>query len=78
MTGRSGGVTITLRTKTPRLIGTTASQYPDVLAEYLRSRSEGALYRASLLSQLFVNEDLGPEDPLRAARWSDRLSRICQ
>ncbi len=64
MTGRSGGATITLRTKTPRLIGTSASQYPDVLAEYLRSRSEDALYRASLLSQLFVNEDLGPEDIL--------------
>ena len=64
MTGQSGSTTITLRTKTPRLIGTSASQYPDVLAEYLRSRSEDALYRASLLSQLFVNEDLGPEDIL--------------
>ena len=48
----------------PRLIGTSASQYSDVLAEYLRSRSEDALYRASLLSQLCVNEDLGPEDIL--------------
>lgn len=48
----------------PRLIGTSASQYPDVLAEYLRNRSEDALYRASLLSQLCVNEDLGPEDIL--------------
>jgi signal transduction histidine kinase len=35
-----------------------------VLAEYLRTRSEDALYRASLLSQLCVNEDLGPEDIL--------------
>jgi len=48
----------------PTPIGTSASQYPDVLAEYLRNRSEDALYRASLLSQLCVNEDHGPEDIL--------------
>ncbi len=45
-------------------MSTTASQYEEVLAGYLRSRSEGALYRASLLSQLCVNENLGPEDIL--------------
>ena len=48
----------------PRPIGTSASQYAEVLAVYLRDRSEDALYRASLLSQLCVNEDLGPEDIL--------------
>ena len=60
----SAGTTITLRTEALRPVGTSASQYEEVLAEYLRSRSEQALYRASLLSQLCVNENLGPEDIL--------------
>jgi signal transduction histidine kinase len=36
--------------------------YADALAEYCRNRSEVALYRASLLSQTFVESGLGPED----------------
>ena len=64
MAAASPGTTITLRTEGLRPIGSSASQYEEVLAEYLRSRSEQALYRASLLSQLCVNENLGPEDIL--------------
>jgi signal transduction histidine kinase len=59
-----GGATVAARTEISRSIGASSSQYLDVLAEYLRTRSEDALYRASLLSQLCVNEDLGPEDIL--------------
>ncbi|MEA3060123.1 MAG: two-component system, OmpR family, sensor kinase, partial [Sphingomonadales bacterium] len=36
--------------------------YAEALAEYCRDRSESALYRASLLSQTFVESGLGPED----------------
>lgn len=36
--------------------------YAEALAEYCRDRSEAALYRASLLSQEFVEGGLGPED----------------
>src|SRR5215475_11990688 len=36
--------------------------YADALGEYCRERSEAALYRASLLSQTFVESGLGPED----------------
>jgi signal transduction histidine kinase len=36
--------------------------YADALADYCRDRSENALYRASLLSQTFVESGLGPED----------------
>lgn len=36
--------------------------YADALAQYCRDRSEAALYRASLLSQTFVEGGLGPED----------------
>ena len=36
--------------------------YSEALAEYCRDRSEAALYRASLLSQTFVESGLGPED----------------
>lgn len=36
--------------------------YADALAEYCRNRSEAALYRASLVSQTFVESGLGPED----------------
>src|SRR5687768_4051609 len=64
MMGRSGGGANTLRAELPTVIGGSASQYQDVLAEYLRTRSEDALYRASLLSRLCVNEGLGPEDIL--------------
>src|SRR5437763_6876966 len=36
--------------------------YAEALAAYCRERSEAALYRASLLSQTFVESGLGPED----------------
>ncbi len=36
--------------------------YAAALGEYCRERSEAALYRASLLSQTFVESGLGPED----------------
>jgi signal transduction histidine kinase len=36
--------------------------YGQVLADYLKTRSEDALYRASLLSQTFVEHDVGPEE----------------
>jgi signal transduction histidine kinase len=36
--------------------------YMQVLADYLRTRSEDALYRASLLSQTFVEQGVGPEE----------------
>ncbi len=64
MMGTLGGATLTLRAAMPTIIGESASQYPDVLAEYLRTHSEDALYRASLLSRLCVSEGLGPEDIL--------------
>ncbi len=64
MIENTGGTTLTLRAELPTVIGDSASQYPDVLAEYLRTHSEDALYRASLLSRLCVNEGLGPEDIL--------------
>jgi signal transduction histidine kinase len=36
--------------------------YATALAEYCHERSEAALYRASLISQTFVESGLGPED----------------
>lgn len=36
--------------------------YTDVLSEYFANRAEEALYRASLLSQQFIEEGLGPEE----------------
>lgn len=36
--------------------------YAAALGEFLRARSEGALYRASLLGQEFVEAGLGPDD----------------
>lgn len=39
-----------------------ADAYAEALAEYCRTRGEAALYRASLLSQTFVQGGLGPED----------------
>jgi signal transduction histidine kinase len=39
-----------------------ADTYGQVLADYLTTRSEAALYRASLLSQTFVEHGLGPEE----------------
>ena len=74
MMEKTGGTTLTLRAELPAVIGNSASQYPDVLAEYLRTHSEEALYRASLLSRLCVNEGLGPEDIL--ALHVDSLDRL--
>ena len=42
--------------------GLSANDYAETLAEYLHSHNEGALYRASLLSQVLVESGLGPED----------------
>jgi signal transduction histidine kinase len=36
--------------------------YQETLAEYLHTHGEAALYRASLLSQSFIESGLGPED----------------
>ncbi len=38
------------------------AHYAGALSDYVRTRSEAALYRASLLSQQFVEQGLGPED----------------
>ena len=39
-----------------------AETYGQVLSDYLKTRSEDALYRASLLSQTFVEQGVGPEE----------------
>jgi len=49
---------VTISSETP--IPTSA--YVDALAEYARSHSEASLYRASLLSQAFVKQGVGPEE----------------
>ena len=41
---------------------TYAETYGQVLSDYLRTRSEDALYRASLLSQTFGEQGVGPEE----------------
>jgi signal transduction histidine kinase len=40
----------------------SVESYTDVLTTYFTSRAEEALYRASLLSQRFIEEGLGPEE----------------
>jgi len=40
----------------------SANDYPTSLAAYIQTRSEAALYQASLLSQTLVASGLGPED----------------
>ena len=40
----------------------SANDYPVSLAAYVQTRSEAALYQASLLSQALVESGLGPED----------------
>lgn len=40
----------------------TTAAYAEILEEYLRTRSEGALYRASILSHVCIEQALGPED----------------
>jgi signal transduction histidine kinase len=42
--------------------GLAAHDYGSVLREYLATRSEAALYRASLLSRVLLESGLGPED----------------
>jgi signal transduction histidine kinase len=42
--------------------GSLTETYEQILGEYVESRSEEALYRASMLSQQFIEEGLGPED----------------
>jgi signal transduction histidine kinase len=39
-----------------------STAYAAALSDYIRTRSEEALYRASILSQRFVHTGLGPED----------------
>lgn len=46
--------------------------YLEALREYIHTRSEAALYRASLMSQAFVNDGLGPEEII--ALHTDALS----
>jgi len=41
---------------------TSVASYADILGTYFSSRAEEALYRASLLSQRFIEEGLGPEE----------------
>lgn len=41
---------------------TSVSSYADILGVYFTNRAEEALYRASLLSQRFIDEGLGPEE----------------
>jgi signal transduction histidine kinase len=41
---------------------TSVASYADILGTYFTNRAEEALYRASLLSQRFIEEGLGPEE----------------
>jgi len=40
----------------------TPDDYAQILREFITTGSEGALYRASLLSKSFVDQQIGPED----------------
>lgn len=40
----------------------SVESYTDILSEYFTHRAEQALYRASLLSQQFIEQGLGPEE----------------
>jgi signal transduction histidine kinase len=40
----------------------STDSYAEILSQYFTSRAEEALYRASLLSQRFIEEGLGPEE----------------
>ena len=42
--------------------GSLTEVYEEILTQYVESRTEDALYRASLLSQQCIEEGLGPED----------------
>src|SRR5829696_9757229 len=50
--------------------------YERILAEYLSSRGEEALYQASLLSVMCIQDGLGPEDII--ALHFDCLERLVQ
>ncbi|MBI3969038.1 MAG: hypothetical protein HY329_25645 [Chloroflexi bacterium] len=53
-----------------------AEEYASSLGEYLKTRSEAALYRASLLSQTFIEQGLGPEEIIALhVEALDELSR---
>jgi len=49
-------------TATPAEPTSAINAYGEILGEYFSSRAEEALYRASLLSQRFIEEGLGPEE----------------
>ena len=49
-------------------------QYGTILTEFLRAGDEESLYRASLLSQSFIDDGMGPEDIV--AIHSEALDRI--
>jgi signal transduction histidine kinase len=53
---------------------TAPTAYDEILADYLRTRSEAALYQVSLLSQSFIESGLGPEDII--ALHFEALDRI--
>jgi signal transduction histidine kinase len=52
------------------------SAYADALAEYARTHSEEALYRASLLSQAFVKAGTGPEEII--AIHGEAFEQLCE
>ncbi len=62
-------------TPTPERAASMAG-YADGLAEYARTRSEAALYRASLLSQAFVKQGLRPEEII--ALHGEAFDRVCE
>lgn len=51
-----------------------SDQYSDMLAEFLRTGDEASLYRASQVSQAFIESGMGPEDIV--ALHSESLDRI--
>ena len=53
-----------------------ASAYAEALAEYAHTHSEAALYRASLLSQAFVKQGVGPEEII--ALHGEAFDNVCE
>ena len=56
--------------------GLSTDDYAVTLAQYLDTHGEEALYRASLLSQFFIESGLGPEDII--ALHVDALERVLE
>jgi signal transduction histidine kinase len=54
----------------------SASTYADAFADYARTHSEAALYRASMLSQGFVKSGLGPDEII--ALHGEAFDRVCE